>query len=451
MEILIMTAQLLLGLCLLVLLHEWGHYFVARSFGIKVEKFYVFIDAWGKKIFSFRKGDTEFGLGWLPLGGYVKIAGMVDESLDQGQLAAPPKPDEFRSKPAWQRLLVMIGGVTVNAVLGILLFAMILWYWGERKTDLKALPHGLAATPWAQEMGFQTGDAVVAVNGEPLEFLEELYDSKVLLQKDLTFTILRGNTTIDLTLPQDFFRQWLDQDKGLYLSPRMRYGIGEVARGMPADKAGLKAGDSIVSVNGNPVAFFDELQHILKKMQGQTCTLQILRPGSPADGNQDYRSVLLTVPVTPQGTIGFVPSLETLPSKNIRYGILEAFPAGMAMGWKTIADNFKGFGMIFKGEVPVEKSLGGPIAIAKKMYGGVWDWQRFWTTTALLSMILAFMNLLPIPALDGGHVVFLLVEMVSGRPLSEKFLMAAQYVGMVILILLMAFAFGNDLLQHVFR
>ena len=438
-----MTTQLILGLCLLVLLHEWGHYYAARIFGIRVEKFYVFVDAWGKKLFSFRRGDTEFGLGWLPIGGYVKIAGMVDESVDKDQLAAPPKPDEFRSKPAWQRLIVMIGGVTVNAILGIFLFAMILWYWGEQKTPMQSLPHGLATTTFAEDLGLRAGDRINSVNGKPVQYLEDLYSTDYLLQSEVMLEISRDSRTLELKLPGDFFRQFLEQDKGLFLTPRMRFAVGEVAAGMPAQKAGVLDGDSIVAINGQGIMYFDEVQKILKANKSRICTLSLRRSGA---GTVD-----VPVKVSEQGTIGFYPAMEQIPTQTVRYSVLSALPAGARMGWKTISDNLKGFGMIFRGEVPVEKSLGGPIAIAKKMYGGIWDWQRFWTTTALLSMVLAIMNLLPIPALDGGHVVFLMVEMITGRPLSEKFLMAAQYVGMVLLILLMVFAFGNDLLQHVFR
>jgi regulator of sigma E protease len=448
MDVLIMASQLILGLCILVLLHEWGHFFTARMFGIRVEKFYVFMDAWGKKLFSFRRGDTEFGLGWLPIGGYVKIAGMVDESVDKDQLAAPPQPDEFRSKPAWQRLIVMIGGVTVNAVLGVLLFSMILWYWGEQKTPMSGLQNGLAPTEWAESLGFQAGDRLVAINGTPIRYAEDLYDPRWLTSGPPRMTLMRQGSRVELQMPIDFAQKWLDQAKPLYLLPRVRFAVDEVVAGMPADQAGLQVGDSIVAINGQAIRFFDELQRALLASAGQICTLTVV-----SNTNSESRSSqrFLPVQVTEQGTIGFVSKPESLPSVSIRYSVARSLPAGYAMAAKTIKDNLAGFGMIFRGEVPVQKSLGGPIAIAKKMYGARWDWQRFWTTTALLSMVLAFMNLLPIPALDGGHVVFLLVEMVTGKPLSERFLMAAQYVGMVLLIMLMVFAFGNDLLQHVFR
>jgi len=215
-----MTTQLILGLCLLVLLHEWGHYYAARIFGIRVEKFYVFVDAWGKKLFSFRRGDTEFGLGWLPIGGYVKIAGMVDESVDKDQLAAPPKPDEFRSKPAWQRLVVMIGGVTVNAILGIFLFAMILWYWGEQKTPMQRLPHGLATNTFAEDLGLRAGDRINSVNGKPVQYLEDLYSTDYLLQSEVMLEISRDSRTLELKLPGDFFSSILGTRQGFVPNPK---------------------------------------------------------------------------------------------------------------------------------------------------------------------------------------------------------------------------------------
>jgi regulator of sigma E protease len=289
---------------------------------------------------------------------------------------------------------------------------------------------------------------LVALNGTPIRYVEDVYDPRWLTNGPPEMTLIREGAEVQLRMPQDFANKWLDQAKPLYLMPRVRFAVGEVVAGMPAEKAGLQAGDSIVAVNGLPVRFFDELQKALKTSAGQTCTLTLIRNTSTKASESP---LLLAVTVSEQGTIGFVSAPETLPTESLRYTWAKALPAGYALGVKTIRDNIAGFGMIFRGEVPVEKSLGGPIAIAKKMYGGRWDWQRFWMTTALLSMILAFMNLLPIPALDGGHVVFLLVEMVTGKPLSERFLMAAQYAGMVLLILLMVFAFGNDLLQHVFR
>ena len=440
MTVIIMIAQMLLGLSILVLLHEWGHFVTARAFKIRVEKFYVFFDAWGKKIFSFKKGDTEYGIGWLPLGGYVKITGMVDESLDTAQLKNVPEPYEFRSKPAWQRLIVMLGGVTVNAILGVIIFAGILMYWGEKFIPNSELKHGIVASALAQEVGLQTGDKLVSINGEAVIKFDDIMSSKVLLGSDVAITVDRNGAPVNVVLPNDFTKRLLNSDKSGFVLPRMAFKVGEVMPNMPAAEAGLMIGDEITAINGEAVSFFDELQSSLQTLKGQTIQMDVLRAGKPAS---------LNVSVSEAGTIGFYPELEVMETSFKKYGFFESIPAGATLAWNVISDNIKGFGKVFSGDIPVEKSLGGPIAIAKKMYGGVWDWYRFWMTTGLLSMILAFMNLLPIPALDGGHVVFLLIEMAIGKPVSEKVMLAAQYVGMILVISLMVFAFGNDIWQHL--
>jgi len=441
MDVLVMIAQMLLGLTLLVLLHEWGHFAAARMFGIRVEKFYVFFDAWGKKLFSVRRGETEYGLGWLPLGGYVKISGMIDESLDTDALKSEPQSWEFRSKPAWQRLIVMIGGVTVNALLGILIFSGIFWFYGQEYIPNSALTHGVAAGPIAREVGFMPGDKILALNGKKVERFDEVMGMDVFLGQNNRIDVLRNGTPVAIELPADLAGRLLESENGFsFLAPRHRFVLGETVAGMPADKAGLHAGDSILQIDGEPILFFDELQALLKARANQTIAIQWLRQGKRMEAS------LL---VSEQGTIGIYPELEKLRTAHQDYSLFQSLPAGAALAWSTIADNVRGFGKVFSGEIPVEKSLGGPIAIAKKMYGGEWVWYRFWMTTALLSMILAFMNLLPIPALDGGHVLFLLIEMVIRRPVPEKVLIGAQYVGMAIVLMLMIFAFGNDIWQHI--
>lgn len=442
MTVLIMISQLILGLSILVFLHELGHFMAARAFGIRVEKFYIFFDAWGFKLFSFKIGDTEYGIGWLPLGGYVKIAGMVDESLDTGQLNTTPEPWEFRTKPAWQRLIVMLGGVTVNAILGVIIFAGMLMYWGEKFIPNDALKYGIVASPVAQEIGLQNGDKFVSINGKPIERFDEIISSDVLLGTDVTLEVARNEEIVSIKIPRDFTARLLEEDKSLFVRPRLPFTVGELAKGMPAADAGILEGDRIVLVGQQPISYFNDLQEALLANAGQKKEITVIR-------NTD--TLVLTAQITEAGTLGFFPVVEELETRFKQYSLLESIPAGSAMAWKVIADNVKGFGKIFSGDIPVEKSLGGPIAIAKKMYGGEWDWYRFWMTTGLLSMILAFMNLLPIPALDGGHVVFLLFEMVLRRPLPEKVLLAAQYVGMVILISLMVFAFGNDIWQHILK
>jgi len=442
MTVIIMIAQMLLGLSILVLLHEWGHFAAARAFNIRVEKFYVFFDAWGKKLFSFKKGDTEYGIGWLPLGGYVKITGMVDESLDTAQLKSAPEPYEFRSKPAWQRLIVMLGGVTVNAILGVIIFAGILMYWGEKFIPNSELKHGIVASELAQEVGLQTGDKLVSINGEPVIKFDEIMGSKVLLGDDVSIGVDRNGESVSIVLPNDFTKRLLNAEKSSFVLPRMAFKVGEVMSGMPAAEAGLITGDEIKAINGISIGFFDELQATLQEFKGQSIEMEVFRAG---------QSNKLSIAVSDAGTIGFYPELEAMETSFKKYGFIESIPAGATLAWNVVADNIKGFGKVFSGDIPVEKSLGGPIAIAKKMYGGVWDWYRFWMTTGLLSMILAFMNLLPIPALDGGHVVFLLIEMVIRRPVGEKVMLVAQYVGMILVISLMVFAFGNDIWQHLLK
>ncbi len=442
MTVLIMISQLILGLSLLVFLHELGHFVAARAFGIRVEKFFIFFDAWGFKLFSFKIGDTEYGIGWLPLGGYVKIAGMIDESLDTGQLNTTPKPWEFRTKPAWQRLIVMLGGVTVNAILGVVIFSGMLMYWGEKFIPNDALKYGIVASPVAQEIGLRNGDKFVAINGKPVTRFDQVISSDVLLGSDVVLEVDRSGITEKIIIPRDFTARLLEEDKSLFAKPRLPFAVGELAKGMPAAEAGIREGDRILRVGSAPIAYFNDLQEALLVNAGQKTVLTI---GRGTD------TLLLTASITEAGTLGFFPVVEELEIGFNQYTFLESIPAGASMAWKVITDNLKGFGKIFSGDIPVEKSLGGPIAIAKKMYGGEWDWYRFWMTTGLLSMILAFMNLLPIPALDGGHVVFLLFEMALRRPLPEKVLMAAQYVGMVILISLMVFAFGNDIWQHILK
>jgi len=442
MTVLIMISQLILGLSLLVFLHELGHFVAARAFGIRVEKFFIFFDAWGFKLFSFKIGDTEYGIGWLPLGGYVKIAGMIDESLDTGQLNTTPKPWEFRTKPAWQRLIVMLGGVTVNAILGVVIFSGMLMYWGEKFIPNDALKYGIVASPVAQEIGLRNGDKFVAINGKPVTRFDQVISSDVLLGSDVVLEVDRSGITEKIIIPRDFTARLLEEDKSLFAKPRLPFAVGELAKGMPAAEEGIREGDRILRVGSAPIAYFNDLQEALLVNAGQKTVLTI---GRGTD------TLLLTASITEAGTLGFFPVVEELEIGFNQYTFLESIPAGASMAWKVITDNLKGFGKIFSGDIPVEKSLGGPIAIAKKMYGGEWDWYRFWMTTGLLSMILAFMNLLPIPALDGGHVVFLLFEMALRRPLPEKVLMAAQYVGMVILISLMVFAFGNDIWQHILK
>ena len=439
MDGLVMAGQLLLGLSILIILHEAGHFFAARAFGIRVEKFYLFFDAWGFKLFSFNYKGCEYGIGWLPLGGYVKIAGMIDESMDTDQLAGPPQPWEFRSKPAWQRLIVMLGGVTVNIVLGIFIFWMLTLKFGESYTPNDKLQYGIAPGIVGKNIGLQVGDNITAVNGKKIVRFEELYSSKVLFGNTV-LTVNRSGENKMITVPGNIIEEISDYGIGQFVSPRGILGkVTSIAPQSNAQKAGILVGDSIVAVNAKPVKFFDEFQTEVKAKSGKAVDLSVLRNGQP---------VALTSKVTEEGTLGVMIPQLGIPRESAQYGFVESLPVGASRAWGSFTDNAKGLGKVFSGEVKADKAFTGPIGIAT-LFGKTVDWVKFWSLVGLLSMALALMNLLPIPALDGGHAVFLLIEMVKGKPLSDKFMERAQMVGFVILITLMVFVFGNDIIKHV--
>ncbi len=437
MDGLIMAGQLLLGLSILIILHEAGHFFAARAFGIKVEKFYLFFDAWGFKLLSFNYKGCEYGIGWLPLGGYVKIAGMVDESMDTDQLAGPPQPWEFRSKPAWQRLIVMLGGVTVNIVLGIFIFWMLTLKVGETYTPNNKLVNGIAPGTIGKEIGLKTGDKVIAVNGKNITRFEELMGSKVLLG-NTELTVIRNGETKIIKVPGDVLEKVSDYGIAEFVAPRTEFSIKEVDKNSNADKAGIKAGDRIIAINDKSIQFYDEFQNEVKSNKNKALVITVLR-------NTD--SIKLNTNVSADGKIG-VSIKGNLPEESIKYGLIQSLPVGASKAWGSFTDNAKGLGKVVTGQVKANKAFTGPIGIAT-MFGKTVDWVKFWSLVGLLSMALALMNLLPIPALDGGHAVFLLIEMVKGKPLSDKFMERAQMVGFVILISLMVFVFGNDVIKHV--
>jgi regulator of sigma E protease len=434
MQALIMAAQLILGISILVILHEFGHYLAARAFGIKVEKFYLFFDAWGVKLFSFKVGETEWGIGWLPLGGYVKIAGMIDESMDKEAMKLPAEPWEFRSKPAWQRLIVMVGGVVVNVITGIVIFAMMSYAYGEKYTVNSSLKNGIVPSEMAKEYGFQVGDKLVSVNGVPIVRFEEALKIKHILGEGVTYQIERNGQLMEVKLPADFVKKFSDAKADFFL-PRMHFFVVEITPGFPAEKAGLAVNDVITRVDADSFEFFDEFQSLLKAKAGKDITMTIMRGAEMK---------VLSLKVEDNGRVGFKPDSKDFIYEVVEYGFWASFPAGLNKAIETIDAQIKGWGKIFKGDIAVNKAVQGPIGIAK-FYGGEWIWSRFWLFTALISLGLAFMNILPIPALDGGHVIFLLVEMIIGRPLSEKFLERAQYAGMIILLTLMVLIFGNDI------
>jgi regulator of sigma E protease len=438
-----MVGQLILGLSILVILHELGHFLAARAFGIKVEKFYLFFDAWGISLVKFNYKGVEYGIGWLPLGGYVKIAGMIDESMDTEQLAGPPQPWEFRSKPAWQRLIVMLGGVTVNIILGICIFWVLTIRYGETYIPNSEIKYGIVTGSIGKRIGLQTGDKITAINGKPVVQFEELTSTKVILG-NTDLTVLRGDQTLHIKVPGNLINDLSDLGSEQFISrlPRIKFSVDSVAPNSGAQKAGLAKGDSIVAINGSKIAFFDQLQAVLQQNKDKQVVLSIKRSGNILNK---------TAQIDKDGVLGFLPTKDDLPKeRRLTYSFFGSLPVGATKAWGTFTDDAKGIGKMVKGEVKFNKAVSGPVAIAV-LFGPHIDWVRFWGLVGLLSMVLALTNLLPIPALDGGHAMFLIIEMIKGKPLSDKFLERAQIVGFVILVTLMVFVFGNDIVKQVIK
>lgn len=438
LEYLIMAGQLILGLSILVGLHEWGHMFAAKMFGMRVEKYFI---GFPPKIWSIQKGETEYGIGAIPLGGFVKISGMIDESMDTEAMSKDPQPWEFRSKPAWQRLIVMLGGIIVNVIVGIIIFIFIAYKDGEKiLSNAEVNKYGIVAGDLAQQIGLKTGDKIVKINGKPFTDFNDVISSDVFLGSNSSYTVSRNGEEVQIDIPNNFIEKLSDpEEKGNFIRPAMPFKVAELVPGMPASKSGMKVDDKIVSINDTPIHFYNELQATLPQYKGKDVKIVVDRAG---------QQQTLNMKVSADGTIGLYPE-SLLAFTTINYTMGEAIGIGTKNAFAVVFNNIKGFGKIFRGEVSASKALSGPIGIAR-MFGGVWDWSRFWYLTGLLSMVLAFMNSLPIPALDGGHAVILSYEIVSGRKPSDVFLENAQKVGMVLLLGLMAFAIFNDVWKAVF-
>ena len=434
MDTLIMVAQLILGLSILVGLHELGHLLTAKMFGMRVEKFSI---GFPPKIVGFKWGETEYSIGAIPLGGFVKISGMVDESMDTEQLSSEPQPWEFRSKPAWQRLIVMLGGIIVNVITGVVIFVVLVYQKGETYYSRdQVIEHGIVAYDIGKMIGFQDGDKILDINGEPYRSINDLSSGEALLSSEGFYTVERDGELIRIDIPRGFINSFSNEESMMkFINIRAPFEVGEVMSGSPASNIGLQPKDKIIGINDKPIVYFNELQSALAEVKGKQATLVIER-----EGQQLEKSAA----VSPEGTIGIVinPLLEPVVQK---YGISESISKGTERAFGVVIVNARALGKMFTGEVSA-KNVSGPIGMAK-IYGSRWDWVKFWSITGLISMILAFMNLLPIPALDGGHVMFLLYEMVSGQAPSDKFLENAQKVGMVLLLALMVFAIGNDILK----
>jgi regulator of sigma E protease len=436
------AGQLILSLSILVVMHELGHFIPAKLFKCRVEKFYLFFDPWFA-LFKKKAGGTEYGIGWLPLGGYVKIAGMVDESMDKEQLKQPPQDWEFRSKPAWQRLIIMIGGVTVNVLLAFVIYAMILFTWGETKLPVKNITNGIWTIDSVSiDLGLRTGDKIMAVNNAPVVYFEDL-NAQLLLGE--TITIERNGHQQDINIPVNFIEKIVEQGKrSLLVFPRIPAIVAEVADSSGALKAGLKVKDRIAGIDGKEIRYFDEIKPLLQDRKGDTINLKVIRNGNPVE---------LKTPVSAEGAIGFFPMLPGMDDlrqmkeyefEKKSYGFFASFPAGVKKAVEKLTFYVQQFKKILNPATGAYKGIGGFKSMGSIFPKYEWNWEAFWNITAFFSIVLAFMNLLPIPALDGGHVVFTLYEMITGRKPSEKFLEYAQIVGMVILFGLIIYANGND-------
>lgn len=452
----IKAVQLVAAFALLVLVHEFGHYIFSRIFGVKVEKFYLFFNPWftiykykpKKKALKLGEEDkmtwrdTEYGIGWLPLGGYCKIAGMIDESMDREQMAQPAKPWEFRSKPAWQRLLIMIGGVLFNFILAIVIYSGIIYTWGERYIPFSNATEGMMYCDSAHKIGFQDGDIPLLADGEELTTYTGDELMKMLGAK--TVTVLRNGTdTVNIAIPDNFiFKANKEAEDGqMFMAYRLPVVVADVQPGMGALKAGIEKGDSIVSVNGVPAASFEVFTSQLEKNKNKTVAIGFVRNGKPMSAD---------VAIDGGGKIGIMltPITDVYNTITREYSILASIPRGIELGVEKLTSYVGQMKYVFTAEGA--KNLGGFGAIGN-IFPDEWNWEQFWSITAFLSVILAFMNILPIPALDGGHVLFLLVEIITRRQPSEKFLEKAQMIGMTFLIALLLFANGNDIYRFFFK
>ena len=432
---LIKAAQLILSLSILVVLHELGHFIPAKLFKTRVEKFYLFFDPWFS-LFKFKKGDTEYGVGWLPLGGYVKISGMIDESMDKDQLAQEPQPHEFRSKPAWQRLIIMIGGVTVNLILGFLIYSMILFTWGKERLPLENLEYGVYVDSTMMDYGLMDGDKIVAVTDGNVKYYEEL-GKEILINGARTLEIERHGESMTIQLPEDVEQTILAKEVRTLFSPRYPFAVDSVVTGSAAEEAGFLKNDRIVSVDGEPTEGIIEGLKAVRSHKSETVTIDVERNGS---------IISKEVSVSEEGRIGIGLKSVTdyVQTETYKYGFWQAIPAGVQETKDILGNYITSMKLIFTKEGASQ--IGGFGAIGG-LFPATWNWQTFWSMTAFLSLILAFMNILPIPALDGGHVMFLLYEMITGRKPGDKFLEYAQMAGMILLLGLLIFANGNDILR----
>lgn len=439
---LIQLFQFILSISILVILHELGHFIPAKLFKTKVEKFYLFFDPW----FSIAKkkiGDTEYGIGWLPFGGYVKIAGMVDESMDTEQLKKPAEPWEFRSKPAWQRLIIMMGGVTVNFFLAWLIYSSLSYFKGESYHDLSKFENGISVTESGQKMGLKNGDVILKIDGKSAERMETTTINMLFADE---VTVLRNGQEVTFPVDENGVAAVLNQDgpKG-YFTTRLPIVIGSITPKGNAEIAGLQKGDQIVGINNVKVGYFDELSPVLNQNKDKNVTIEVIRNNVPQN---------VEVKVSKEGKLGFGLDTKLAESKynatatKKEYSLAESIPRGFTRTIDVLTMQIKQFKIVFNTTTKGYQKVSGPIGIIKQMPETI-NWEFFWSFTAMFSVWLAFLNLIPIPGLDGGHVVFTLWEMITGKPVPQKVLENAQMVGVIFLLGLMVLIFGNDIVKWI--
>jgi regulator of sigma E protease len=439
MDKLSLALQLILSLSILVVLHEFGHYLPAKWFKTKVEKFYLFFDPYFS-LFKKKIGETEWGIGWVPFGGYVKIAGMIDESMDKEQMNQPPQPWEFRSKKPWQRLIIMIGGVTVNFVLGLLIMSMIFFTWGEEYLIPQDAKYGIAVDSIGMKLGLQDGDHIVSVDTfKPQRFGAGFVTKELVINQAKTITVNRGGQNVVLNVKPEIVQEItkFENRKKQLFGLRMPFGVDSIPTDGNAHKAGLTRDMKIIAVNGKPVSYIHEFKRILNDNAEKMVEFTVVSATND--------TIAKKVQVTDKGTVGIqlTDVNKEFPFKTQNYGFFESFPKGIATGIDFLGSQIKAFGEMFKGNIKAKDSLGSVFSMAS-MFDAGWDWKVFWSMTASLSLLLAFFNLLPIPALDGGYVVFLIYEMITGKTPSDRFMEVVNYIGFFLLIGLMIFALGLD-------
>jgi regulator of sigma E protease len=437
MEIFIKASQFLLSLSILIILHEAGHFAFAKIFKTRVEKFYLFFDPWFSLIKK-KIGETEYGIGWLPLGGYVKISGMIDESMDKEAMKLPAQPWEFRSKPGWQRLLIMLGGVTVNFILALCIYALVLYTWGESYIPVKNLTNGVMVDSVAMQIGLKNGDKILTIDGKETEnFMLIVHD--IVVNDAKTMQIQRDGQQMELAIPESVIAPLLKTS--FPILPRVPFYAQDFPKDSPSKQAGMLQNDRIIAVNGTYFEYYDQFKEVIAPVKNTNASVTVLR--------NEKDTVLLDVAVGADSKIGVYADLDFskfYAEKIVKYSFIQSIPAGINKGFRTVDSYLKQLKLLFKPQTKAYESIGGFLKIGS-IFSPVWDWQSFWLMTAFLSIILAIMNILPIPALDGGHVAFLLYEMVTGRKPGDKFMEYAQITGMVILFSLLIYANGNDIIQ----